>query len=100
MLAELARTDSHRYRILVPDSDATKALPALSRAREDLVGTRVAPANELRAQLQCFWPGAAGVFAEIDSPIALAFLKRYPTPPAARGFGEQRMAQFLAALEP
>jgi transposase len=88
VLAELARTDSHRYRVLVPDSDQTKALRALSRAREDLVGTRVALANELRAQLQCFWPGAAGVFAEIDSPIALAFLKRYPTPAAARGLGE------------
>ena len=96
MLGELARTDSHRYRVLVPNSDQTKALRALSRAREDLVGTRVALANELRAQLQCFWPGAAGVFAEIDSPIALAFLKRYPTPAAARGLGEQRMAQFLA----
>ena len=80
VLAELARTDSHRYRILVPDSDATKALRALSRAREDLVGTRVALANELRAQLGCFWPGAANVFSEIDSLIALAFLKQYPTP--------------------
>jgi len=96
VLGELARTDSHRYRVLVPNSDQTKALRALSRAREDLVGTRVALANELRAQLQCFWPGAAGVFAEIDSPIALVFLKRYPTPAAARGLGEQRMAQFLA----
>ena len=96
VLGELARTDSHRYRVLVPNSDQTKALRALSRAREDLVGTRVALANELRAQLQCFWPGAAGVFAEIDSPIALAFLKRYPTPAAARGLGAQRMAQFLA----
>ena len=96
VLAELARTDSHRYRILVPDSDQTKALRALTRAREDLVGTRVALANELRAQLQCFWPGAAGVFSEIDSPIALAFLKQYPTPAATRGLGEQRMARFLA----
>jgi hypothetical protein len=51
--------------VLVPDSDQSKALRALSRAREDLVGTRVALANELGAQLQCFWPGAAGVFAEI-----------------------------------
>ena len=56
VLAELACTDSHRYRIRVPDSDATKALRALSCAREDLVGTRVALANELRAQLGCFWP--------------------------------------------
>jgi hypothetical protein len=78
VLAELARTDSHRYRVLVPESDATKALRALTRAREDLVQTRVGLANELRAQLGCFWHGAAEVFADIDSPIALAFLRRYP----------------------
>ena len=96
VLAELARTDSHRFRVLVPDSDATKAIRALSRAREDLVGHRVALANELRAQLECFWPGAAQVFAEIDSPIALAFLRRYPSPGDAHGLGEQRMARFLA----
>jgi transposase len=96
VLAELARTDSHRFRVLVPDSDATKALRALSRAREDLVGHRVALANELRAQLECFWPGAAHVFADLDSPIALAFLRRYPSPTDAHGLGEQRMARFLA----
>jgi transposase len=96
VLAELARTDSHRFRVMVPDTDATKALRALSRAREDLVGHRVALANELRAQLECFWPGAAHVFAEIDSPIALAFLRRYPSPGDAHGLGEQRMARFLA----
>ncbi len=96
VLAELARTDSHRYRVLVPDSDATKALRALSRAREDLVAHRVALANELRSQLECFWPGAAHVFAEVDSPIALAFLKRYPSPADAHGLGEQRMTRFLA----
>lgn len=96
VLAELARTDSHRFRILVADSDATKALRALTRAREDLVATRVALANELRAQLECFWPAAAAIFAEIDSPIALAFVKRYPSPADARGLGEQRLERFLA----
>jgi transposase len=96
VLAELARTDSHRFRVLVPDSDATKALRALSRAREDLVAHRVALANELRAQLECFWPGAAKIFADVDSPIALAFLKRYPSPVDARGLGEQRLQRFLA----
>jgi transposase len=91
VLAELARTDSHRFRVLVPDTDATKALRALARAREDLVAHRVALANELRAQLECFWPGAVRVFAEIDSPIALAFLRRYPSPADVVGLGEQRM---------
>jgi hypothetical protein len=35
------------------------------------------------------------VFCAVDSPIALAFLRRYPTPLDARGLGEQRMAAFL-----
>jgi transposase len=54
VLAELARTDRHRFRVLVPDSDRTKALRALTRAREDPVRSRVALANQLRDQLVCF----------------------------------------------
>lgn len=96
VLAELARTDSHRHRALAPDSDETKALRALTRTREDLVGARVRLANELRAQLDAFWPGAARIFADVDSPIALAFLQRYPAPADARGLGERRLEGFLA----
>jgi transposase len=95
-LAELARTDSHRFRALRPDSDETKALRALTRTREDLVGARVRLANELRAQLQAFWPGAAQIFADLDSQIALAFLERYPSPVDARGLGVKRLEGFLA----
>jgi transposase len=95
-LAELARTDSHRLRRLSPDSDETKALRALTRTREDLVGARVRLANELRAQLDAFWPGARRIFADVDSPIGLAFLERYPSPADARGLGEKRMESFLA----
>ena len=36
------------------------------------------------------------IFADIDSPIALAFLKRYPAPPDTRGLGKQRLERFLA----
>lgn len=96
VLAELARTDHHRFRALVPDSDETKALRALTRAREDLVQTRVAFANRLRAELEAFWPGAAAIFADVDSPIALAFLERYPSPQDARRLGEKRLSAFLA----
>jgi transposase len=96
VLAELARTDHHRPRELSPDSDETRALRALTRTREDLVGARVRLANELRAQLDAFWPGAGWVFADVDSPIGLAFLERYPSPADARGLGEKRMESFLA----
>jgi transposase len=97
VLCELARTDRHRFRLLEPDLDETKALRALVRAREDLVSARVALANQLRAELGRFWPGPVGLFAEIDSPISLAFLTRYPSPVDARGLGEKRLAAFLKA---
>lgn len=96
VLAELARTDSHRLPVLRPHSDETKALRVLTRSREDLVGARVRLANELRAQLEAFWPGAALVFSAVDSKISLAFLERYPSPADARGLGEKRLAAFLA----
>jgi transposase len=96
VLAELARTDAHRFRALVPDSDRTKALRALTRSREELVSVRVELANQLSAQLEAFWPGAARLFGSVDSKIALAFLGRYPSPADARGLGEKRMAAFLA----
>lgn len=96
VLCELARTDHHRFRRLEPDSDDTKALRALTRAREDLVHARVALANQLRSELERFWPGAIRIFFEIDSPIALAFLARYPSPLDARALGHRRLAAFLA----
>jgi transposase len=96
VLCELARTDSHRFRVLSPDSDQTKALRALTRGREVLVEQRVALCNQLRAELELFWPGAAEIFADLDSPISLAFLERYPSPIDARGLGGKRLASFLA----
>jgi transposase len=95
VLCELARTDSHRFRALEPDRDETRALRAMTRAREDLVAARVALANQLRGELERFWPGATRIFAEIDSPICLAFLERYPSPADARALGHRRLAAFL-----
>ena len=96
VLCELVRTDSHRFPALCPSGDETLALRALVRTREDLVAARVALANQLRAQLQAFWPGAAAIFADVDSQIALRFLARYPSPDDARGLGRKRLLGFLA----
>ena len=95
ILADLLRTDGHRFRSLRPASDAIKALRAQVRTRDDLVAQRVALANQLRALLESFWPGAARIFAQVDSPITLSFLERYPSPRAARALGPKRMAAFL-----
>ncbi|HKU60355.1 MAG TPA: IS110 family transposase [Gemmatimonadales bacterium] len=97
LLADLLRTDGHRFRPLALPSDAIRALRALTRSRDDLVATRVALANQLTSQLEDFWAGAAAIFADVASPIALAFLARYPTPQSAARLGEKRLAAFLAA---
>lgn len=96
VLCELARTDAHRFGVLAPLGDETLALRSLVRAREDLVGAKVALSNQLRAQLDASWPGAARVFAAVDSPIALAFLARYPGPADALRLGPARLRSFLA----
>lgn len=97
ILADVLRTDGHRFRALRPASDEVRALRALVRTRDDLVAERMAVANQLRSLLDGFWPGAGAIFADVDSPIALAFLERYPTPNSALRLSEKRLATFLAA---
>jgi transposase len=96
LLADLLRTDGHRFKPLASQSDEIRALRTLVRGRDDLVATRVQLANQLRSLLESFWPGAAEVFADVDSPIALAFIERYPTPDSAGRLGPKRMAAFCA----
>jgi hypothetical protein len=52
--------------------------------------------NQLRAELERFWPAPIGLFSDLDSQISLAFLERYRSRVDARGLGEQRLAAFLA----
>lgn len=96
LLADLLRTDGHRFKPLAPQGDEIRALRALVRGRDDLVATRVQLANQLRDLLQTYWAGAAEVFADVDSPIALSFIQRYPTPESASRLGPKRMAAFCA----
>ena len=103
LLADLLRTDGHRWRALAPHSDAIRALRALVairalralvRSRDALVDARVATANQLTGTLQAFWPGAAVIFADVASPIALAFLRRYPSPSSAKRLTEVQLRRF------
>ena len=95
ILADVLRTDGHRFERLRPDSDETRALQALVRTRDDLVGERVRTLNRLNALLNSFWPGAGAIFAEVDSKISLAFLSRYPTPISAKRLSARQLKRFL-----
>lgn len=94
VIAEYLRLRAHRLRVVTPYSSQTKALRMVVRTREDLVTLRVAATNQLAALLDAHWPGAKAVFADLESPIALDFLTRYPTPASAERLGDKRMQAF------
>jgi transposase len=97
VLADCLRTDGHRWRSLQPDSPATTTLRTHVRARKDLVETRVAVANQLRGHLRVVFPAAVGLFRDIDSPISLRFLERFPSAPRAAWLSEKRLGAWLRA---
>ena len=98
VLADTLRTDRARLRPLVPDSPQTVALRQTCRARKDLVAHRVAVANQLRAHLQLVFPGAVGLFADIDSPISLRFLDRFDCQERADWLSPRRFEAWLASV--
>ena len=96
VIADYLRCRHHRLSLAVPYSAETKALRAVVRTRDDLVDARVAATNQLGALLDAHWPGAKAVFADVESPIALEFLTRYPTAAHAKQLSAKRLAAFCA----
>lgn len=97
VLADVLRTDGHRLVSLTPDSPQTLALRSVVRVRTDLVEVRVAICNQLRAHLRVVFPAVVGLFADLDSPISLAFLTRFPTVEKAAWLSHKRLGAWLAA---
>jgi transposase len=98
VLADTLRTDRIRLRPLTPDSPATITLRRACRARKDLVAHRVAMANQLREHLKRVFPGAVGLFADIDSSISLTFLSRFDSQDRADWLSPKRLAAWLASV--
>lgn len=98
VLADTLRTDRARLHPLTPDSPTTVTLRQTCRARKDLVAHRVAVANQLRAHLMIVFPGAVGLFADIDSPISLTFLSRFNCQDRADWLSVTRWANWLASV--
>ena len=98
LLADVLRTDGHRLTALTQDGDATRVLRQLGRTRKQLVEARVGMVNQLRALLELAFPAAMGLFARLDSDVAVAFLRRYPTQHSAARLTQARFAAFLRRI--
>jgi transposase len=95
VIAEYLRLRHHRLRPVAPYGAQTRALRTVVRTRDDIVAMRVSATNQLSALLDDHWPGANAIFADVESPISLAFLRQYPTAASAARLGEKRLATFL-----
>jgi transposase len=98
VLADTLRTDRTQLRPLTHDSEATKTLRATVRARRELVKHRVALCNQLRAHLQAAFPGAVGLFNDLDSQISLRFLARFDSQERADWLSVKRLAAWLSSV--
>jgi transposase len=95
VLADVVRTDQRRLTALVVDRQDTRTLRALIRARKDLVGHRLAVANQLRAHLLTVLPGVVGLFAELDAPTSRAFIADFGTQDAVDTLTAERLQPWL-----
>ena len=96
VLADTLRTDRARLRPLVPDTEATIALRAPAEPARTWSSTASPLANQLRAHLRNVFPGAIGLFADIDSEISLAFLSRFDTQDRADWLTPKRLGDWLS----
>lgn len=96
VIADYLRCRQRRLSVAVPYTPQTKALRTVIRTRDDLVDMRVAATNQLSALLDTHWPGAKAIFADVESPIALEFLTRYPSARHAQHLGAKRLTAFCA----
>jgi hypothetical protein len=86
MLRRFARHGVERVAIERPDGPVVDTLLVagftvfvIPPRQKDLVQTRVALTNQLRASLHLVLPGAVGLFSKLNSPISLAWLRRFTT---------------------
>lgn len=80
VLADLLRTDRHRYRTIRNDSCLLTEMRILAQDREALVSQRIRIENQVTACLKEYYPPALECFDKLDQKVTIAFLRQYPTP--------------------
>ena len=96
VIAEYLRLRNHRLRPCSPTRRRPRRCAPWSAAATTWSRCGSPPPTSSSALLDAHWPGAKAIFADTESAISLAFLRRYPTAAAAAHLGEKRLAAFTA----
>lgn len=95
LIADILRTDWHRYTPWQPDSLLTRQIRAAVRMVLHLTKEMVRNTNRLRAVLLRYYPAAAHLFARLDSAVLLAFIQAYPSPQQSAELSFEEFSHFL-----
>jgi transposase len=80
VLAEFLRTDQAHLRALQPNSEKAQELKLLSRDQRRVERQKTRFVHQLTITLKEYYPRALEAFEDLQTQIALDFLKQYPTP--------------------
>jgi transposase len=84
LLLELVYRHRDRLRCWRPEAAQTRELALLVEGRRQLVERRKELVQQLREVLKSYYPQPLQWFAKLDGPLALEFLRRWPTLEQAR----------------
>ena len=95
LLLEILCQHRDRLKAWQPDEPVTRQLQLLVEARRRFVADRVRLSNRLEHALKSYFPQALQLAGEsLTTPMACAFLQRWPTLAAVQKAGAQRLRKF------
>ena len=94
LIADMLRTDRHRYCLWKPDNVITRQIRVAVRFINSLTKDITRNTNQLRAVLHRYYPEAVNVFCKVNYLIALKFIQTYPTPDQAEKLTFEEFKKF------
>ena len=95
LLLEILVQHRDRLKAWQPDEPVTRQLQLLVEARRRFVADRVRLSNRLEHALKSYFPQALQLVGEsLTTPMACAFLQKWPTLAAVQKAGPQRLRKF------
>jgi len=94
LLARHGCNELDQLRRLEPDTPLLEELKLLTRDRQTLIREHTRLIQQLQACLKAYYPLALSLFGKLSQPVALEFLRTYPTPESI----QKATAEEIAAL--
>jgi transposase len=95
LLEQYLRHYRDQLRPLCPDTLLTRQLANLVEKRRALVEMRTRLVNQLHAELKMYYPLAQALLDNLTTPLAAAFLKKWPTLEALQKAGLHKVRAFF-----